>query len=152
MSNGSKAAGLPGEYIVRIVCQERSHPDGAPVTVATFRRMPDRPNYTGPTWIWDEAKAMGGGPIVGDFRMRKTLHRRRATASERAAGLPEFVEVAPREFVRDLDQSSDQLRCSRCGLYASPPRQWTDDQLERAYAAGVSELPLRFLVSILTRH
>lgn len=138
----------PDEKVVRVVCSAQSHRE---ITVANYRRLhDDDPRYTGPVWVWDEAMAQGGSKIEGELRMRESIHRRKVTAKEAAKGRT-WAEAQPKRFVRDLDKTSDDLECGKCGDRLTVNRERLEKYLDKAVEAGVSTLHLHALAAIVRK-
>jgi hypothetical protein len=136
------------ERVVRIVCDASSHEE---ITVANYRRLHDGDSrYTGSVWVWDEAKAQGGSPIVGELRQRERLDRRKLTAEQVAAGQM-LSEADAKRIVRDLGKSSDDLECAKCGLRLTINRKKLDIRMDACVDAGVSRIGLPALVAIMTK-
>ena len=139
------------ERVVRVVCDAPSHRE---ITVANYRRLHDGdPKYDRSVWVWDQAMAQGGSRIEtqGGLRARESIDRRDVTAKEAAEGRT-WAEADAKRVVRDLDRTSDQLQCAKCGLSLTINRENLEKRLDELVAAGVSRLGFPALVAIVTKH
>ncbi|MCU1590247.1 MAG: hypothetical protein JWP11_1503 [Frankiales bacterium] len=142
--------------LVRIVCDDADR-EGQPrhreITIANYERLhDDDPRYDRPVWVWDEAMGQGGSRIEtspdGILRARESIDRRKVTYREAAEGR-RFAEAHAKRFVRDLDETSDNLECAKCGQRLTVNRERLEKYLDSCVDNGVSKLGLPALARIV---